>query len=98
MTMEIGVPQVIDWIIVGILAGAVTGMIVTGDRKGFGILRNLGLGMAGALLGGILFRIFRLFTNLDKYSISMRDLIAALIGSVLVLLILWIWQRLRTER
>jgi len=50
--------------------------------------------MAGALLGGILFRIFRLFPNLDKFSVSMRDLISALIGSLLVLLILWVWQRL----
>jgi uncharacterized membrane protein YeaQ/YmgE (transglycosylase-associated protein family) len=92
--MEIGLPHVIVWIIVGILAGTVTGMIVKGDRRGFGVFRNLGLGMAGALLGGILFRIFRLFPNLDKFSVSMRDLISALIGSALVLLILWVWQRL----
>ncbi len=92
--MEIGVPHLVVWIIVGILAGTVTGMVVKGDRRGFGVLRNLGLGMAGALLGGILFRVFRLFPNLDKFSVSMRDLISALIGSLIVLLILWVWQRL----
>jgi uncharacterized membrane protein YeaQ/YmgE (transglycosylase-associated protein family) len=96
--MEIGLPHVIVWIIVGILAGTVTGTIVKGDRRGFGIFRNLGLGMAGALLGGVLFRIFRLFPNLDKFSLSVRDVISALIGSALVLLILWVWQRFRTER
>ncbi len=92
--MEIGLPHVVVWIIVGIFAGSLTGMIVKGDRRGFGVFRNLGLGMAGALLGGMLFRIFRLFPSLDKFSVSMRDLISALIGSVLVLLILWVWQRL----
>jgi len=92
--MEIGLPHVIVWIIVGILAGTVTGMIVKADRRGFGVLRNLGLGMAGALVGGLLFRIFRLFPNLDKFSLSVRDVISALIGSALVLLILWVWQRL----
>jgi uncharacterized membrane protein YeaQ/YmgE (transglycosylase-associated protein family) len=79
---------------VGILAGTVTGMIVKGDRRGFGVLHNLGLGMTGALVGGILFRVFRLFPNLDKFSLSMRDLISALIGSALVLFILWVRQRL----
>jgi uncharacterized membrane protein YeaQ/YmgE (transglycosylase-associated protein family) len=73
-------------------------MIAKGDRRGFGLFRNLGLGMAGALLGGILFRVFRLFPNLDKFSVSMRDLISALIGSLLVLLILWVRQRFRAER
>ncbi len=92
--MEIGVPHLVVWIIVGLLAGTLTGMIAKGDRRGFGVLRNLGLGMTGALLGGILFRVFRLFPNLDKFSVSMRDLISALIGSLLVLLILWVWQRL----
>ncbi len=96
--MEIGLPHVVVWIIVGILAGTLTGMIAKGDRRGFGVFRNLGLGMAGALLGGILFRVFRLFPNLDKFSVSMRDLISALIGSLLVLLILWVRQRFRAER
>jgi uncharacterized membrane protein YeaQ/YmgE (transglycosylase-associated protein family) len=96
--MEIGLPHVVVWIIVGILAGTLTGMIAKGDRRGFGVFRNLGLGMAGALVGGILFRVFRLFPNLDKFSVSMRDLISALIGSLLVLLILWVRERFRTER
>lgn len=96
--MEIGLPHLIDWIIVGILAGALTGTIATGDRRGFGIFRNLGLGMTGALLGGILFRAFGLFPNLDKFAVSMRDLISALIGSLVILLILWAWRRYRPTR
>ncbi len=92
--MEIGVPQLVVWIIVGIMAGSLTGMIVKGDRRGFGVFRNLGLGLLGALVGGVLFRAFRLFPNLDKFSVSMRDVMSALIGSALVLLVLWVWQRL----
>jgi len=96
--VEIGVPHLVVRIIVGILAGTLTGVIVTGDRRGFGVFRNLGLGMAGALLGGLLFRIFRIFPNLDKFSVSTRDLISALIGSALVLSILWVRQRFRAPR
>ncbi len=91
--MEIGLPHIIDWIIVGIFAGTFTGVSVKGDRRGYGMLRNLGLGMAGALLGGMLFRIFRIFPNLDKFSVSIRDLVSAMIGSALVLILLWAWQR-----
>ena len=50
--------------------------------------------MRGALVGSVLFRVFRLFPNLDEFSVSMRDLISALIGSALALLILWVWQQL----
>jgi uncharacterized membrane protein YeaQ/YmgE (transglycosylase-associated protein family) len=61
--MEIGLPHAAVWIIAGILAGTVTGMIVKGNRWGFGVLRNLGLGMTGPLAGGILFPRFPAFSE-----------------------------------
>jgi hypothetical protein len=36
-------------------------LIVKRDREGFGVIRNLGLGLAGALVGGLLFRLLRLW-------------------------------------
>jgi uncharacterized membrane protein YeaQ/YmgE (transglycosylase-associated protein family) len=43
--------QAIVWIIVGLLGGSLAALMITRERKGFGILRNLGIGLVGALVG-----------------------------------------------
>ena len=78
---------------VGLLGGTLAGLLIKWDRKGFGLLRNLGLGLVGAFVGGLLFRLLGLFPELDKYAISLRDVVAAVVGSLLVLAALWLWQR-----
>jgi uncharacterized membrane protein YeaQ/YmgE (transglycosylase-associated protein family) len=87
--------EIIVWIIVGLLGGSLAALIITRERKGFGILRNLGLGLVGAVVGGFLFRLFGLFPGLDKVAISLRDIVAAIVGSLLVLSAIWLWQRLK---
>ena len=89
--------QLIVWVIVGLLGGSLAGLIIKWERKGFGIFRNLALGLIGALVGGLLFRLLRLLPGLDKVTISLRDVVAAVVGSLLVLAALWLWQR-RTLR
>jgi uncharacterized membrane protein YeaQ/YmgE (transglycosylase-associated protein family) len=89
------IDQVIVWIVVGLLGGSLAGLIITRHRRGFGLLRNLGLGLAGALIGGLLFRWTGLFPELDRVAISLRDVVAALVGSLLVLGGLWLWHRYR---
>ena len=49
--------------------------------------------LAGALVGGLLFRLLRLWPGLDQIAISLRDVVSAFIGSMLVLVGLWAWQR-----
>jgi uncharacterized membrane protein YeaQ/YmgE (transglycosylase-associated protein family) len=83
--------QVIVWIVVGLIGGALASRLVTWDHEWFGRWRNLGLGLAGALVGGFLFRMLGLFPELDKYSVSLRDVVAAVIGSLIVLVALWFW-------
>ena len=56
-------------------------------------LRNLGVGLVGALVGGLVFRVLGIFPGLDKVAISLRDVVAALVGSLLVLAVIWLWQR-----
>ena len=85
--------HIVVWIIIGLLGGSLAGLIITRERKGFGILRNLGVGLVGALVGGLVFRLFGIFPGLDKIAISLRDIVAALIGSLLVLALIWLWQR-----
>jgi uncharacterized membrane protein YeaQ/YmgE (transglycosylase-associated protein family) len=49
--------------------------------------------LAGALVGGLLFRVLGLFPRLGNVAISLRDVVAAFVGSLLVLTALWLWQR-----
>ena len=72
--------QFITWIVMGLLGGSLAGLIITRERKGFGLARNMGLGLAGAIVGGLLFRLLGLLPGLDQISISLRDVVAAFVG------------------
>jgi uncharacterized membrane protein YeaQ/YmgE (transglycosylase-associated protein family) len=92
MTMP-SVAQMIVWIVVGLIGGGLASRLITWDREGFGAFRNLGLGLIGALIGGLLFRWLDLLPGLDKISVSLRDIVAAGAGSLLVLLAIWLFRR-----
>ncbi len=51
--------------------------------------------IVGALIGGALFRILGILPSLDKISISARDIVSAVLGSLLVLLAYRILQKRR---
>ena len=87
------VAQMIVWIVVGLIGGGLASRLITWDREGFGSFRNLGLGLVGALIGGVLFRWLDLLPGLDRISISLRDVVAAVAGSLLVLLAIWLVRR-----
>jgi uncharacterized membrane protein YeaQ/YmgE (transglycosylase-associated protein family) len=98
MSVMPSLAQVIVWIVVGLLGGSLAGLLITRERKGFGILRNLGIGLAGALIGGQLFRMLGIFPDLDRIVVSLRDVVAALIGSLLVLAVIGLRQRFKNSR
>ena len=85
--------QVIVWIMVGLIGGSLAGLLITWEKQGLGWVRNLGLGLAGALVGGLLFRLLGLFPDLDEISVSLRDIVAAVVGSFIVLGAIWVWQK-----
>ena len=89
--------QIVVWIVVGRSGGSLAGLIITWDRKGFGFLRNLAVGLAGALVGGFIFRMLGLLPGLDKFAISLRDVVAAVVGSLLVLSG-FLWHRSRASQ
>ena len=91
------VDQFIVWIVVGLLGGGLAGALMTWERGGFGLFRNLALGLAGALIGGLLFRVSGIWPGLDKIAISLRDVVAAFVGSLFVLAALWIWRKFRSS-
>lgn len=90
--------QFIVWIVVGLLGGSLAGVVVTRERKGLGLVRNVAVGLIGALVGGLLFRVLGLFPALDAVTISLRDVVAAFIGSLIVLAAFWFWKRYRGSR
>ena len=94
--MAVTIGQIIVWIIVGALAGSLTGMVVRRSRQGFGRWTNLGIGLVGALIGGVLFNLLNIDFGLGNLSITFEDLIAAFVGSLILLGIIAIVQRMRS--
>lgn len=84
------------WVIVGLIGGSLAGFLITWEKHGMGWGRNLALGLAGALIGGFLFRGLNLLPELDRVSVSLRDIVAAVAGSFIILAALWAWRRKAT--
>ena len=84
--------QFVVWCVVGLVGGSLAGSLITWDKEGLGRWRNLALGLAGALVGGLMFRLFRIFPELDKYAVSLRDIVAAVAGALIVMCGLWVYQ------
>jgi uncharacterized membrane protein YeaQ/YmgE (transglycosylase-associated protein family) len=92
MTMDISLSDLIVWLVIGGLAGSLTGMVVTAGQ-GMSRWTSLGVGLVGALIGGALFRLFNIASGLDSISISLRDVLAAFVGSLIFLAVLWMLRR-----
>ncbi len=87
------VGQWLVWIAVGLIGGSLASRIVTWNRDGFGRWRNLGLGLIGALVGGLVFRLFDWLSALDGVAVSLRDIVSSIAGSLLVLLLFGLSRR-----
>ena len=85
--MEIKVAEIVNWIVVGLIAGGFVGMLLTGKRAGYGWFKNLGMGLAGGLIGGFLFiKLIKLDFGMSEIRITLQDLVAAILGTLIVLL------------
>lgn len=90
--MTFTLSEIIVWLIVGALVGTLIGRLVTRQKAGFGVWKNLGVGLVGALIGGVLFKVLEIELFKD-ISISVHDIVAAVIGSVIFLVILAIVRK-----
>ena len=72
----------IAWIVLGLVAGFIGSKIV--NRTGEGIVRDVLLGIVGAIIGGYLFNIFGAagVTGLNLYSV-----LVAVVGAVVFLVV-----------
>jgi uncharacterized membrane protein YeaQ/YmgE (transglycosylase-associated protein family) len=73
--------NVVAFLVIGVLAGWISGKIMRG--RGFGLLRNLIVGVLGALAGGLLFGLL----GLEAHGF-IGSLVTAVAGAVLLLYIL----------
>lgn len=90
--MNIQFADLIVWLVLGALAGPLVGALVKRTRQGFGLWINLGIGMVGALIGGALFTTFGILESWQQISIDLQDVAASVVGSLLFLLLVRLYQ------
>ncbi|MFO8192125.1 MAG: GlsB/YeaQ/YmgE family stress response membrane protein [Bacillota bacterium] len=75
---------ILTWLIVGIIAGWLAGLVMKG--KGFGLIGNIIIGIVGALVGGWLAgALFNVQNAISGFNLS--TIIIAFLGAVVVLYI-----------
>ena len=62
------------------LAGNLAGWLVTLKKEGLGRWTNLGVGMVGALIGGLVFSVFGIAVGLREIKVTLQDLVSAFLG------------------
>ncbi len=74
--------HLIGWIVIGLIAGALAGVVVRGG--GFGFVRDVIVGLVGAVLGGLL---LHLLTGARTSPSFLVELLVAFVGAVILLLL-----------
>jgi uncharacterized membrane protein YeaQ/YmgE (transglycosylase-associated protein family) len=89
-TLKEGEPtmSILAWIALGLIAGFIGNKLV--NRTGKGLVRDILLGIVGAVTGGYLFRAFGAHgvSGLNLYSVPV-----AVVGSVILLLVYHAYRR-----
>ncbi len=77
----------LSFILIGIVAGWLAGKLLKGH--GFGLVRNLIIGVIGAIIGGLI------FNQIGIYNIggTIGSFIMALIGALILLFVLNLFKR-----
>jgi len=80
--------QVIAWVIVGLLAGSLAGLLIRGRR--FGFVSSVVIGLLGALLGGFLFSVLDIKVPSafnGGLTLAWADMLVAFLGAILILIV-----------
>ena len=72
---------IVWWIIVGLVAGWATGKIMRG--AGYGVLADIGLGIVGALVGGMIMSALGFYTSGGL----IPSILVAILGAVVVVVL-----------
>jgi uncharacterized membrane protein YeaQ/YmgE (transglycosylase-associated protein family) len=85
--------NIIAWIILGLIAGAIAKAIYPGSQGG-GMLSTMILGIVGAFIGGTLFTLIRTGTlQFTTATLSIPGIIVAIIGAVIAIYLWGLFQR-----
>jgi uncharacterized membrane protein YeaQ/YmgE (transglycosylase-associated protein family) len=76
---------IIGWILLGLLAGIIAKALLPGDDPGGFIITTL-IGIAGAVLGGLLARALDIGDPIDEF-FDISTWLAAIIGAVVLLIV-----------
>jgi len=71
---------ILSWLVVGLIAGFIGSKIV--NKSGEGLIRDIILGIVGALVGGY---IFQAFGYAGVSGINLYSILVAVIGAVILL-------------
>lgn len=83
--------NLIAWVILGLLAGAIAKAIYPGYQGG-GILSTILLGIVGAFLGGTLMTLLQTGAlQLTAPTLSIPGIFVAVLGALLAI---WIWHKI----
>ncbi|MCX5494112.1 GlsB/YeaQ/YmgE family stress response membrane protein [Kaistia dalseonensis] len=79
--MDVQLKSILIWIVIGLLAGWLASIVVGGG----GLIRNIIVGLIGAVVGGFLVSYFNVPINLGNEFVN--QVVIAAIGAVVVVLI-----------
>ena len=74
--------EIVAWVIMGVLVGALAGMLPTLKTSGLGKFGRLLLGLTGALIGGMIVHVGRIDFGLGPVLIRYEELLFSLVGAV----------------
>ncbi|AFZ55836.1 GlsB/YeaQ/YmgE family stress response membrane protein [Anabaena cylindrica FACHB-243] len=85
--------NIIAWIILGILAGALAKAIYPGHQGG-GIISTIILGIVGAFIGGTIFTLLSTGTlQLTSATFSLPGFLVAIVGAMIAIYLWELFQR-----
>jgi uncharacterized membrane protein YeaQ/YmgE (transglycosylase-associated protein family) len=80
---------VLSWIVVGAIAGWLSGQVMKG--RGFGLLGDIIIGIVGGLIGGFLAEVlFKVPNAVNGFNLT--SILVAFLGAVLVIIIARMFQ------
>jgi len=92
-----GTQEIVAWMIVGGLVGAIAGMLTSLRSSGLGRLGRLLLGLMGAFFGGLAVRLGSLDFGWKPLQIRYEEILFSFAGAVLLLL-LWRLARYNSQK
>lgn len=82
---------VLSWIIVGLIAGWLAGLVMKG--RGFGLIGNTVIGIIGGLLGGFLASsLFKVANPISGFNIT--TILVAFLGSIVLMIIVRLLRKI----